>query len=240
MMTAANAAGGVLRAPALAGRVLAALMEPPPSSAAPAARDAAVAGELSADGQDVALMQRVRAGDREAFAVLVELHQARVIGTVARMLGPEGAADAEDVAQQVFLRVWKSAARYQATAKFTTWLFTIARNLVFNELRRRRTRPTVSLDALVEDFGALTPPAEDRDAGTPDAALLEGELRQAIDDAIAQLPEAQRLALILRRYEELPYEEIARVLDLTVPSVKSLLFRARGELRQRLVRYLEG
>ena len=197
---------------------------------------------ITADEQDILWMMRIRGGDREAFGELVECHQQRVVGTVARMLGGD-VADAEDIGQQVFLRVWKSAPRYEATAKFTTWLYTIARNLVFNEMRRRKHRPVVSLDAELpqensnhEGSGRI----EDIHAAGPDATLLEGELQQAIADAIAQLPEAQRLAIVLRRYEELSYEEIAGVLQLTVPAVKSLLFRARVLLRERLARYLEA
>ena len=123
-------------------------MEPrPPSPPPPTADDAEAVpnATLTADEQDIIWMMRVRAGDRAAFTELVECHQQRVVGTVARMLGPD-AADAEDIGQQVFLRVWKSADRYEATAKFTTWLYTITRNLVFNEMRRRKHRPTTSLD----------------------------------------------------------------------------------------------
>ncbi len=192
---------------------------------------------------DIARMQRVRGGDRDAFAELVECHQARVIGTVARMLGPDAAADAEDIAQQVFLRVWKSAPRYEPTAKFTTWLYTITRNLVFNDLRRRKSRPVTSFDAPApsDESAAFAPVQfEDRAATAPDAILLETELQDAIAAAMDALPETQRMALILRRYEELPYEDIARVLDLTVPAVKSVLFRARTELREKLARYLHG
>ena len=196
---------------------------------------------LTADEQDIIWMMRVRGGDRGAFEELVECHQQRVVGTVARMLGQD-AADAEDVGQQVFLRVWKSAARYEPTAKFTTWLYTITRNLVFNELRRRKHRPFTSLDAESGDgtvgdaFGHL----EDTQAVAPDVSLLEAELQTAIAAAISQLPEAQRMALILRRYEDLSYEEIADALDQTVPAVKSLLFRARTLLREKLGRYLDA
>ena len=148
--------------------------------------------------------------------------------------------------QQVFLRVWKSAARYKPTAKFTTWLYTITRNLVFNELRRRKSRPVTSYDTPMASSGHDAERGEaifqfeDHAAPAPDASLLEAELQEAIAAAMETLPEAQRLALILRRYEELPYEEIARVLEVTVPAVKSLLFRARTDLREKLARYLEG
>jgi RNA polymerase sigma-70 factor (ECF subfamily) len=197
---------------------------------------------VTPDEQDILWMMRIRNGDRAAFGELVECHQQRVVGTVARMLGGD-ANDAEDIGQQVFLRVWKSAPRYEPTAKFTTWLYTIARNLVFNEMRRRKHRPVVSLDAeMPGEIGGSDGAAriEDKQAAGPDATLLEAELQRAITAAIAQLPEAQRVAIILRRYEELSYEEIAGVLKLTVPAVKSLLFRARVLLREKLARYLDA
>ena len=202
--------------------------------------DAPLNAAITTDEQDILWMMRVRAGDRTAFAELVECHQQRVVGTVARMLGAD-AADAEDIGQQVFLRVWKSAARYEPTAKFTTWLYTITRNLVFNELRRRKHRPVASLDAEpLEGNGDTTSRLEDHQAPSPDATLLQAELQQAITDAIALLPETQRMAVVLRRYEELSYEEIAGVLNLSVPAIKSLLFRARVLLREQLARYLEA
>ncbi len=199
---------------------------------------------LTTDEQDIIWMMRVRHGDRVAFAELVACHQQRVVGTVARMLGTDS-ADAEDIGQQVFLRVWKSATRYEPTARFTTWLYTITRNLVFNELRRRKHRPVTSFDAeppgdAANSRGDPTSRFEDFQAPAPDAALLQAELQEAITAAIAHLPEAQRMAIILRRYEELSYEEIAGVLGLTVPAVKSLLFRARVLLRERLARYLDA
>lgn len=197
--------------------------------------------EQDPDALDVGLMLRVRGGDREAFREIVNLHHARVIGTIARMLGPDS-CEAEDLAQQVFLRVWKSAPRYEPAAKFTTWLFTITRNLVFNESRRRKNRPTSSLDAGVTGQDTDTAPRQfsDEHAPSPQSALLEREMEEAVDAAIAQLPEQQRLAVVLRRYEELPYEDIAAALELTVPAVKSLLFRARSFLRERLDRYLRA
>ena len=219
---------------------------PSPSAPRPEAVPAGAAGTpnatLTTDEQDIIWMMRVRNGDRTAFADLVECHQQRVVGTVARMLGAD-AAEAEDIGQQVFLRVWKSAARYEPTAKFTTWLYTITRNLVFNELRRRKHRPVSSFDAEPPDNapgGDGTARFEDFQSPSPDATLLQAELQQAITDAIAHLPEAQRMAIVLRRYEDLSYEEIGKVLHLTVPAVKSLLFRARALLRERLARYLES
>lgn len=180
-------------------------------------------------------MLRVREGDAAAFESLVVRHQSAVIGTVAKMMG--SVEDAPDVAQQVFLRVWKSAPRYERQAKFTTWLFTITRNLVFNECRRRYRSAEVSMEAREEASGYQ---AVDTAPDRPDSSALHRELEVAIDAAIAALPEKQRLAVVLRRYEELPYEQIGEILDLTVPAVKSLLFRARTRLKESLQLYLDA
>lgn len=180
-------------------------------------------------------MRLVSTGDTAAFEQLVERHQTLVAGTVARMLGNN--SDVEDVAQQVFVRVWKSAKRYEPRAKFTTWLLKITRNLVFNELRRRKRH---ALNPLQAEAGGEEIQLRDEHAHAPDASLLEAELQGAIETAIGQLPETQRMAVVLRRYEELSYDQIAEVLDQSVPAVKSLLFRARTELRERLKVYLSS
>jgi RNA polymerase sigma-70 factor (ECF subfamily) len=200
------------------------------------ARDDSTSPDRAADdAEDVRLMQLAGAGDMAAFEQLVERHQRLVIGTVGRMLGSQ--SDAEDIAQQVFLRVWKNAGRYVPQARFTTWLLKITRNLVFNEMRRRSRHPQVPLQPNPEEEER---PLKDDQAVAPDTSLLDAELQQAVDAAIAQLPDSQRMAVILRRYEELSYEEIAEALDQSVSAVKSLLFRARTELRERLNQYLAG
>lgn len=182
---------------------------------------------------DLELMARVSAGDSEAFEILVIRHQNRVIGTIAKMLG--SVEEAEDLAQQVFVRVWRSAPRWKATAQFTTWLLTITRNLVFNEIRRRGRAHFVSMDE-ENEFGARE--MADEKVMTPAEAADLAELQSKIDEAIQSLPEQARMAVILRRYEEMSYEEIAEVLGATVPAVKSMLFRARAELRVRLASHL--
>ena len=187
-----------------------------------------------ANDLDVELMGRIRRGDFAAFEELIEIHQRSVIGTVAKMLG--NPSEAEDIAQQVFIRVWKSAARYEPQAKFTTWLFTITRNLVFNEVRRRQRKPTVSMQEREETTHRVV---EDVQGSSPDEELLRSEMEAAIDRAIDALPEKQRLAVVLRRYEEMPYEEIGVVLSMSVPAVKSLLFRARAQLKETLQKYLD-
>ena len=198
-----------------------------------AASDRANQGKSEEGADDVRLMQLVGRGDTRAFEQLIEKHQTLVAGTVARMLG--SSSDVEDIAQQVFIRVWKSARRYVPQAKFTTWLLKITRNLVFNEMRRTKRRPHVPLPS---EAGMEDRPLKDDTTLAPDASLLESELQQAIEEAIQRLPDAQRMALILRRYQQLSYEQIAEVLDLSVPAVKSVLFRARTELRSRLSKYL--
>jgi RNA polymerase sigma-70 factor, ECF subfamily len=193
-----------------------------------------LADSESVNHRSVLLMTEVARGSHSAFAELVTLHQHAVVGTIAKMLG--NPSDAEDLAQQVFLRIWKSAPRYQPTAKFTTWLFTITRNLVFNEVRRRQRKPVSSLDQ--EEESRERQIVAD-DGQTPQEAALQRELETAVDQAIASLPEKQRLAVVLRRYEDLPYEQIGEILDLSLSAVKSLLFRARMQLRQELQQYLE-
>ena len=187
--------------------------------------------------QDLRWMERIKTGDEDAFREFIEAHQHRIIGTVTKMLGDE--SDAEDIAQQVFVRVWKSAPRWQPTAKVTTWLYKITRNLVFNEVRRRKRHPVESLDAALHDDDN---PQQFADTGAKpaDTALLDEEMQAAIQRAIDELPEVQRLAIILRRYDDVPYEEIGEILDLSVPAVKSVLFRARTDLREKLRRYLGG
>lgn len=182
---------------------------------------------------DFDLMARIGNGDHAAFRQLVERHQNTVIGTVAKMLG--NPSDAEDISQQVFLRIWRNARRYRPDAKFTTYLFTITRNLVFNETRRRSRKKEVSADEREENSHLQIEASPDH---RPDAELLQAELREAVDAAIAALPESQRMAVVLRRYEQLSYEEIADVLALSVSAVKSLLFRARSALRESLEAYL--
>ncbi len=205
-----------------------------PDSPALSSTHRAADDAFSDDEENVRLMLRVRDGDVQAFEKLVELHQSMVIGTANRMLG--NAEDAHDIAQQVFLRVWKSAPRYEATAKFTTWLFTILRNLVFNETRRRSRRKEIPLEQETDDHAPQQ--FADHTAPAADQLTQQEELEQALDKAIAALPEKQRLAVVLRRHEELPYEQICDILKMSLPAVKSLLFRARAELRKHLAAHL--
>lgn len=187
-------------------------------------------GVDAADALDVALMRETAKGNEKAFRQLIERHQQAVIGTVARMLND--ATEAEDIAQMVFVRIWQSAPKWTHDAKFTTFLFTITRNLVFNESRRRSRKKEISLESHEESHPAVS---RSDDALQPGEGMEKRELHRSIDQAIAALPEQQRLAVILRTFEGLDYEEIARSLDTSVSSVKSLLFRARATLRESLI-----
>jgi RNA polymerase sigma-70 factor, ECF subfamily len=167
----------------------------------------------------------------------VDKYKQPVMNVVARMLRDQ--TEAEDVAQTVFVQVYKSAARYQAASKFTTWLFTIARNLALNEIRRRSRHPTDSMDVThPEQEDQPLHQFEDKKTFTPPESLLHGELAEKISQAVSELPDNQREALLLCRQDELSYEEIAQVLGCSLSATKSLIHRGRETLKQKLKPYL--
>jgi RNA polymerase sigma-70 factor, ECF subfamily len=186
---------------------------------------------------DAELMLLVKRGDLAAFEVLVNKYQRPVMNLVYRTL--RDATEAEDLTQAVFVQVFKSASRYRPTARFSTWLYTIARNLCLNELRRRTRHPAESLDAASaagEDAAARQ--VVDRRQPDPTEMALRDELEEKIAQALAELPENQRTALLLFRNEELSYEEIARILGCSLSATKSLIHRARETLKGQLRPYL--
>ena len=194
---------------------------------------------LDSDAHDKALMLRIAAEDEAALRELITKHQGTVYGTIAKMLGDP--IEAQDLAQRVFVRIYRAAPTYRATAQFKTWMFTIVRNLVFNEHRRRSRAVMVPIHPPENDNSAHAGTMLDLpDTGrkTPAEHLLQEEMMRAVNAAILALPEQQRLAMILRRYDEFSYEEIAEVLDASVSATKSLLFRARETLRDALQDYL--
>jgi RNA polymerase sigma-70 factor (ECF subfamily) len=187
---------------------------------------------------DAVLMLRVKRGDRAAFAELVEKYKQPVMNLVYRTLHDE--AEAEDLAQNVFLQVYKSAKRYESRAKFSTWLFTIARNLCLNEIRRRSRHPADSLEeSHAEHEDQPRQQFEDKSTVRPPEKLLHGELAQKIEEALAGLPENQRTAILLCRQEELSYEEIAKILGCSLSATKSLIHRGRETLKEKLKPYLK-
>ena len=186
---------------------------------------------------DAALMLRVKRGNRAAFAELVEKYRQPVMNLVYRTLRDE--TEAEDLAQNVFLQVYKSRNRYKRTAKFSTWLFTIARNLCLNELRRRSRHRAESLEETHGEYeGQPQRQYEDKKNFLPTETLLHSELAQKIEEALVELPENQRTAILLCRQEDLSYEEIARVLGCSLSATKSLIHRGREVLKQKLKPYL--
>ncbi len=188
---------------------------------------------------DASLMLRVKRGDRQAFEELVNKYKQPVINVIYRTLGD--ATEAEDLAQNVFVQVYKSADRYRVSARFTTWLFTIARNLCLNEIRRRSRHPAESLDAPHPDHDDQPRhQLADPKSFSPPDALLHGELEQKIQQALSDLPDSQRVAILLCRQGELSYEEIAKVLGCSVSATKSLIHRGRETLKQKLKPYLRS
>lgn len=188
---------------------------------------------------DVRVMLRVRADEAGAFEELVDRFQHRLLAVMRHLCG--SADEAEDLAQEVFLRVYRSRKDYHPQAKFSTWLFTIANNLALNTYRRKQRKPVIQLD--VRDSGPLGPrPAEnllfDR-APAPDQRLGHDELAVVVQEALAQLNERQRLAVVLNKFEDMSYQEIAEVMKISSKAVKSLLSRARTELRELLRGYVE-
>jgi RNA polymerase sigma-70 factor (ECF subfamily) len=188
---------------------------------------------------DAALMLRVKRGDRAAFAELVGKYQQPLFNFICRTLRDE--AESEDLAQNVFLQVYKSRQRYQHTAKFSTWLFTIARNLCLNEIRRRTRHPAESIEENHAEHEDLPQRQyEDKKIHQPADQALHGELAEKIEEAIAALPEVQRTALLLCRQDELSYEEIAAILDCSLSATKSLIHRGRETLKEKLKPYLQS
>jgi RNA polymerase sigma-70 factor (ECF subfamily) len=188
---------------------------------------------------DIRLMLRVRDDDQTAFSQLVANYQNRLVGVMHHLL--HNAEEAEDLAQEVFMRVYRTRKKYTPKAKFSTWLFTIANNLALNALRNRQRKPVVALDA--SESGPLGPrPAEQlvrnfRDAA-PSTNLQQAELTARIRLALSKLNDRQQMAVILNKFEDMGYAEIAEVMGLTSKAVKSLLSRARARLREELQDYI--
>ena len=182
---------------------------------------------------DVQLMLRVRDGDQDAFARLIEKHQRGILNAAYRYVGD--ATEAEDLAQEVFIKVWKARDRYEPTAKFTTWLYHIATNLCLNEVRDRARHKVVMLvpDEKLEG-------AAGGDTERPTKQVRQNEMAEEVRDAIESLPSAQRMAVILDKFQGFTDQEIGDAMGLSVPAVKSLLFRARDNLRKRLEKYVRG
>lgn len=186
---------------------------------------------------DAQVMLRVKVGDEAAFAYLVQKYRRPMINFMYRM--SHNAALAEDLAQEVFLRVYRSRSGYEASAKFTTWLYRIATNLAVNHARdTRHERPdvTLRLDEPDQETGA-TLDVPDR-APTAEEAMVRRERMAAIRAKVQALPERQRVAVIMHKYQQMDYRQIAEVLKLSESATKSLLFRAYETLREQLKEFI--
>jgi len=175
-------------------------------------------------------MLRVRAGDTASFTMLLEKHRGPVVHFLYRML--QNQPIAEELAQEVFLRVYRSRESYEPTAKFTTWLFRIATHLALNQIRdRKHERNQENLDE--ETSEGMTRQVADRGPNVEQSMLKDARLNE-VRTAIAALPDKQRAAVMMHKYEELEYAQIAKALGCSESAVKSLLFRAYETLRGRL------
>jgi RNA polymerase sigma-70 factor, ECF subfamily len=188
---------------------------------------------------DVKLMLRVRADDATAFPELVERFQHRLVGIMHHIVGTT--EEAEDLAQECFLRVYRNRKKYTPKAKFSTWLFTIANNLALNSLRDRSRKPQVPLPAFDSGPMGVRPQetlAADRGVA-PTHSLAQEELAAVVRLALDGLNDRQKMAVVLNKYEDMGYAEIAEVMGLSEKAVKSLLSRARTRLREMLQPYIE-
>jgi RNA polymerase sigma-70 factor (ECF subfamily) len=184
---------------------------------------------------DVQLMLDVKGGDEQSFELLLQRYRAPVVNFLFRMV--KSREQAEDLAQEVFIRVYRAREDYVPTAKFTTWLFRIATNLALNSLRdHRHQKLEMSIDApLTDSDEGDERPFEVADKHpTIEQELVENERKKMIRRAIEKLPEKQRVAVLLHKYQELDYAEIAKILSCSESALKSLLFRAYEVLRVEL------
>jgi RNA polymerase sigma-70 factor (ECF subfamily) len=181
---------------------------------------------------DVQLMLDVKAGDETSFELLLQKYRIPLVNFLWRMVRDPGTA--EDLAQEAFLRVYRARKSYAPSAKFTTWLFRIATNLALNAIRDGRHRlMEISVDGLEEGGQPALEIADHRPGA--EQRLIERDRARLIWQAVAALPEKQRAAVLLHKYQEMEYCEIARVLDCSESALKSLLFRAYETLRVQLV-----
>jgi len=201
---------------------------PQPSSSQGVLTDMEAAANLERDAQ---LMLLVRDGDETSFALLLERHRAPVVHFLYRMVGNQ--AISEELAQEVFFRVYKSRGSYEPTAKFTTWLFRIATHLALNAIRDgKKVKGQVSLDEELPDGRERQVADRSR---TVEQSMLDDVRVREVRAAIEALPEKQRAAVLMHKYEGLGYAQISKALDCSDSATKSLLFRAYETLRVRLV-----
>jgi RNA polymerase sigma-70 factor, ECF subfamily len=180
------------------------------------------------------LMAWTAKGDGDAFELLVHRHQAFVLNLIYRYVGDR--TRAKDLAQEVFLRIWRAAGSYEPKAKFTTWIYRITVNLCLNDLKSANKKKLSFLRGAIGESQTLNEEITDVSPSAEDVLLAEERSRQ-ISKALQGLPENQRMALILKRYDNLSYEEIAKILECSVSAVESLLVRAKRNLQGKMISY---
>lgn len=189
---------------------------------------------------DVQLMLRVREGQEEAFGELVGRYQNRLVSLFMHLVGD--AAVAEDLTQEAFLRIYRARNGYEPTAKFSTWIFRIAQNLASNSRRTKGRRKEVQLKPTESGPISVRPHEQllqEKSALMPARLADQGELQEHVRLAIEELNDRQKLALLLHKFEEMSYDDIAETMELSPSAVKSLLSRARESLRAKLEPYMK-
>jgi RNA polymerase sigma-70 factor (ECF subfamily) len=191
------------------------------------------------EGQDLDthLMHRLQQGDLTAFEDLISRHRESVVNLAYRFMGDR--AEAEDALQEVFLRVFRARERYEPTARFSTWLYRIATNYCLNAVKARRSDRWTSLHAVDGDGEAFLPEIASEREPAPEERAEQTELAEVVRRAVESLPESQRMAIVLNKYHGQSYQEVAEAMELSVMAVKSLLMRARVNLKERLARHLK-
>ncbi len=181
---------------------------------------------------DVILMLEFKEGNKDSFEKLMGKYFPRILNFIFRFVKNREAA--EDLTQEVFMKVYYSVSSYYPKAKFKTWLYTIARNVSLNEMRKHKQR-MVSLDeTLSSREGVMQRQVADETVVRPDESMVRQEMADVVRAAIESLPENQRIAVVLRRYEQFSYDEIAKTMDTSLKAVKSLLSRAKENLKNKL------
>lgn len=185
---------------------------------------------------DILLMQRIKSGDVQSFDKLLERHHKRVLNIIYKYIGNEQSA--EDLVQEVFLRVYKSRHSYKPKAKFTTWLYTIVKNLCFKEFKKS-SQKIYSVESNAENSEIESIQYFQNQVTLPPEIIEKEEITRRIKEVIDGLPPKQRIAVILNKYECLSYQEIADSIDISIKAVKSLLFRARINIKDKLSAYVD-
>lgn len=190
-----------------------------------------MAGDSKRNEPEIELIRRIANGDDDAFRTLFDRHYRLAYSVIYKHIGVQTIA--EDLVQEAFLRVYKAAPRYEAKAKFSTWFYTVVTNLCLNYKRDKARDRLRLVSGAGEDGGNLL----EQLAQTVEhnfEQMEQNERAEVIQAAIQELPEKQRMALILSRYEDKSYEEVAKIMNVTVPAVKSLTSRARVTLKEKL------